>query len=95
MKTMLKTSFSILWMGLLLIGPGYAQPTVELPGDVKESIRARLDSGTNVGIVVGIIDADGPRVLGAWATSGHQCTWWQGTDGMRSPQRRRGPRSSI
>ena len=74
MKIMLKTSFLSLWMGLLLIGPGLAQPVVGLPGEVEENIRARVDSGKNVGIIVGVVDAGGMRFYsyGSTTRSGEQ-----------------------
>ena len=46
---------------LLMIVPGYAQQAAELPDAVKESIHQRVDHSSDVGIVVGLIDADGPR----------------------------------
>ena len=39
----------------------YGQLTADLPDNVKESIQTRIDFGKNVGIVVGIIDINGPR----------------------------------
>jgi CubicO group peptidase (beta-lactamase class C family) len=39
----------------------YGQLTADLLDNVKESIQTRIDFGKNVGIVVGIIDINGPR----------------------------------
>ena len=39
----------------------YGQLTADLPDNVKESIQTRIDFGKNVGIMVGIIDINGPR----------------------------------
>ena len=39
--------------------PILAAQSANIPKDVKETIRERLDSGYNVGIIVGIIDSNG------------------------------------
>lgn len=45
---------------LLLCTIGFGQPT-SLPEDVVESIHQRIEKGLNPAIVVGIIDANGPK----------------------------------
>ena len=39
--------------------PIFAAPSARIPDDVKETIRNRVDSGRNVGIIVGVIDKNG------------------------------------
>ena len=39
--------------------PIFAAQSANIPEDVKETIRERVDSGYNVGIIVGIIDSNG------------------------------------
>lgn len=46
-----------------IAAPCFAQGA-DIPDDVKQSIRTRVDAGKNVGIVVGIIDSSGPRYYG-------------------------------
>lgn len=49
------------WVLFLVVRPGYAQLAADLSNEVKESIHRRVDNGYNVGIVLGIINADGMR----------------------------------
>lgn len=50
-------AFLFIW----LVIPAQAQEVSAIPAEVQENVRARVDNGDNVGIVVGLIDADGPR----------------------------------
>jgi CubicO group peptidase (beta-lactamase class C family) len=42
---------------------------VQIPDDIRANGRARVDNGWTVGIVVGVVDATGPRYFGYGATS--------------------------
>ena len=48
-------------LGALLIGmgAGWAQAADAVPSDVQEAVRARVDSGRNAGIVIGVVTAEG------------------------------------
>lgn len=61
MRSLIKASTVVMGVLLLSVAPGYAQQATDLPDVVTESIRQRVDHGDDVGIVVGIIDEDGPR----------------------------------
>ncbi|HMB92107.1 MAG TPA: serine hydrolase domain-containing protein, partial [Rhodothermales bacterium] len=50
-------AFLFVW----LVIPAQAQEASPIPAEVQENIQARVDNGDNVGIVVGLIDANGPR----------------------------------
>ena len=49
---------------LLLAADVEAQEAPGLPADVEAHLQARIDAGYHPGFVVGVVDADGPRVYG-------------------------------
>ena len=53
-----KWIFAIL-LAFLASSPIFAVQSTNIPEDVKETIRERVDSGYNVGIIVGIINSNG------------------------------------
>jgi len=55
--------FSTLFI-LLLYFPIYATQTSDPPEAVKKTIQSRIDHGNNVGMVIGIVDADGTKYYG-------------------------------
>ncbi len=73
MKSLFKTCLLTLW-ALSMAGLVVAQPRADLPDDVIEAIAARVDGGHNVGIIVGIVTAEGPRYYsyGSTTLSGDQ-----------------------
>ncbi len=73
MKSLFKTCLLTLW-ALSMAGPAVAQPMADLPDDVVEVIAARVDGGRYVGVVVGIVTAEGPRYYsyGSTTLSGDQ-----------------------
>jgi CubicO group peptidase (beta-lactamase class C family) len=62
MKTQKKVlSRFLLCLILFLPAAGFGQSVLKLPDDVVSSIKKRIESGLNPGIVVGIIDKEGPH----------------------------------
>lgn len=60
-RTLFQYGAGVLCVVLLHAVPVVAQPVAELLDAVKESIHQRVDYGYTVGLVVGLVDADGPR----------------------------------
>ncbi len=57
-QTRTKLLFAIL-LAFFASSPTLAAPSANIPEDVNETVRERVDSGYNVGIIVGIIDSNG------------------------------------
>lgn len=55
-------------LGIIFLS-GFATHSSEIPEDVLNSIRERVDSGKTVGIVVGVVDADGASYYGYGKTA--------------------------
>ena len=68
MKSFFKTSLLVLgawWLAVPVVG----QPVADLPGAVVEAIEARIDQGRYVGVVVGIVTAEGARFYSYGSTT--------------------------
>jgi CubicO group peptidase (beta-lactamase class C family) len=55
---------------LLFAWPCHGESGRAIPDDLKQSIRARVDGGRNMGIVLGVIDEEGTRYFGYGRISG-------------------------
>jgi CubicO group peptidase (beta-lactamase class C family) len=51
---------TVLWLALGSVGAARGQG-IQIPEEVRTSVRARVDNGWSVGIVVGVVDATGAR----------------------------------
>lgn len=54
---------------LLLAAPAAQVRSVQVPDDIRANVRARVDNGWTVGIVVGVVDTAGPRYFSYGATA--------------------------
>jgi CubicO group peptidase (beta-lactamase class C family) len=55
-------------LGLIGVGAAHGQDA-RIPEDVRANVRARVDNGWSVGIVVGVVDSTGPRYFAYGSTA--------------------------